>query len=49
MQAGAISLLAYVTDYYVVPRRFTPGFDKSLLGPIYVAISPLPESLTVNQ
>lgn len=30
--AGAVGVaaLAYVTDYYVVPRRFTPGFELSL-------------------
>lgn len=27
---AAISALAYVTDYYVVPKRFTPGFEKRL-------------------
>ena len=26
----AVAALAYVTDYYVVPRRFTPGFEMSL-------------------
>lgn len=26
----AVSALAYVTDYYVVPRRFTPGFELTL-------------------
>lgn len=26
----ATSALAYVTDYYVVPRRLTPGFEKRL-------------------
>jgi hypothetical protein len=35
--ASIVSALAYVTDYYVVPRRLTPGFEqrlsrKSLLG-----------------
>jgi hypothetical protein len=25
-----LSGLAYVTDYYVVPRRLTPGFEKRL-------------------
>ena len=25
--AGAVSALAYLTDYYLVPRRFTPGFE----------------------
>lgn len=23
---------AYVTDYYLVPRRFTPGYEKRLSG-----------------
>ena len=26
----ATSALAYVTDYYIVPRRFTPGFELCL-------------------
>jgi hypothetical protein len=26
----AISALAYIMDYYVVPRRFTPGFELTL-------------------
>lgn len=26
----AISAMAYVTDYYLVPSRFTPGFEKRL-------------------
>lgn len=26
----AVAALAYVTDYYLVPRRFTPGFELSL-------------------
>jgi hypothetical protein len=25
--AAAVSAVAYVTDYHVVPRRFTPGFE----------------------
>jgi hypothetical protein len=29
-RALGISALAYVTDYYVVPRRFTPGFELCL-------------------
>ncbi len=28
--AFGISALAYVTDYYLVPRRFTPGFELCL-------------------
>lgn len=27
---AATSVLAYVTDYYVVPKRLTPGFEKRL-------------------
>ncbi len=26
----AVSALAYITDYHVVPKRFTPGFEKRL-------------------
>jgi hypothetical protein len=29
-RAIGVSILAYVTDYYLVPRRFTPGFELSL-------------------
>jgi hypothetical protein len=29
---AATSALAFVTDYYVVPRRFTPGFERRLSG-----------------
>jgi hypothetical protein len=25
-----VSILAYVTDYHLIPRRFTPGFELSL-------------------
>ena len=28
----AVSAVAYVTDYHVVPRRLTPGFEKRLSG-----------------
>jgi hypothetical protein len=27
---AAVSALAYFVDYYVVPKRFTPGFEKRL-------------------
>ncbi|WP_010587348.1 hypothetical protein [Schlesneria paludicola] len=27
---AAVSALAFVTDYYLVPRRVTPGFEKRL-------------------
>ena len=29
---AAVAAAAYVTDYYVVPRRLTPGFEKRLDG-----------------
>ncbi len=28
--ATAVSVLAYITDFYVVPKRFTPGFEHIL-------------------
>jgi len=28
----AVSAGAYVTDYYLVPKRFTPGYEKRLSG-----------------
>ena len=40
---AAVSALAYVTDYYVVPKRFTPGFEKRLsnasLAGIYATLA----------
>lgn len=29
---AVVAGLAYVTDYYLVPNRFTPGFEKRLSG-----------------
>lgn len=42
--SGALtSALAYVTDYYIVPKRLTPGFEKRLsgqaLGIIYATLA----------
>ncbi|CAN5638135.1 hypothetical protein BH11ARM2_BH11ARM2_38510 [soil metagenome] len=34
----AISALAYATDYYVVPKRFTPGFEKRISQESLVAM-----------
>lgn len=34
---AAISALAYVTDYHVVPRRLTPGFEMRLSKPALAA------------
>ncbi len=31
--AALVAAAAYVTDYYVVPKRLTPGFEKRLSGP----------------
>ena len=39
----ATTALAYVVDYHVVPRRFTPGFElrlpKPALFPIYASLA----------
>lgn len=32
MAGMAVSAGAYVTDYYLVPKRFTPGYEKRLTG-----------------
>lgn len=40
---AAVAAGAYVTDYYVVPKRFTPGYEKRLSGQslalIYAALA----------
>jgi len=40
---GATSAVAYVTDYMVVPKRLTPGFEMRLSKPslaaIYIALA----------
>jgi predicted permease len=40
---AAVSAIAYVTDYHVVPQRFTPGFEKRLsnssLAAVYGALA----------
>jgi hypothetical protein len=36
--AAAVTAIAYVTDYYLVPRRFTPGFEKRLSGKSLAAV-----------
>ena len=48
-----ISILAYITDYHLIPRRFTPGFELCLTRRsfpwIYGALAAgliLPEALT---
>jgi hypothetical protein len=30
LAGAAVSTLAFITDYYVVPKRLTPGFEKRL-------------------
>ena len=32
LDAAAVTAAAYVTDYYLIPKRFTPGFEKRLSG-----------------
>lgn len=32
MGGAAVSVGAYITDYYLVPKRFTPGYEKRLSG-----------------
>jgi hypothetical protein len=43
MGAAAVTTGAYVTDYYLVPKRLTPGFEKRVsgrsLGMIYGALA----------
>ena len=34
----ATAALAYVTDYYIVPKRLTPGFEKRLSSPSMFAV-----------
>lgn len=35
---AAIASLAYVTDYHLVPRRFTPGYEKKVSAKSLAAI-----------
>ncbi|WP_310005272.1 hypothetical protein [Caballeronia sp. LZ043] len=41
--AAATALIAYVVDYHVVPKRFTPGFEAHVstrsLAMAYVALA----------
>jgi hypothetical protein len=43
LRGAAVSAAAYVTDYHLVPRRLTPGFELRLprlaLAPIYAALA----------
>ena len=43
LRAAATTGLAYVTDYHVVPKRLTPGFElrlsKPSLAAIYIALA----------
>ncbi len=36
--AAVVTAGAYVTDYYLVPERFTPGYEKRLSGKALAAI-----------
>ena len=45
---AAVAGLAYVTDYYVVPKRLTPGFEKRLsLTSMLIVYSALAASLAI--
>lgn len=41
-KAAGVTAASYVTDYYLVPKRLTPGFEarlsKGALGAVYVAL-----------
>jgi len=43
LAAAAVAAGAYVTDYYLVPKRFTPGFEKRMpltsLAVVYGALA----------
>ena len=43
LDGGLIAALAYVTDYHVVPRRLTPGFEmrmpRAALAAVYAALA----------
>lgn len=36
--AAAVTASAYITDYYLVPKRLTPGFEKRVSGKSLAAI-----------
>jgi len=42
VKAAGVTAASYATDFYVVPRRFTPGFEERLspraLAAVYVAL-----------
>jgi hypothetical protein len=38
VRGAAVSALAYVIDYHVVPKRLTPGFEMRLPAPALAAI-----------
>jgi hypothetical protein len=42
-KSAAVTVAAYVTDYHIVPNRFTPGFEARLspsaLGAVYGALA----------
>jgi hypothetical protein len=43
VRGAAVSALAYVTDYHIVPRRLTPGFElrlpRAALAGVYAALA----------
>lgn len=41
-KAAGVTIASYVTDYYLIPKRLTPGFEERIspraLGAVYVAL-----------
>lgn len=49
-KGALVSALAYVTDYYVVPKRLTPGFEKRFTaGAMLVMYSALAAALAAGE
>ena len=38
LDAAAVTAGAYLIDYYLIPKRFTPGFEKRLSGKSLAAV-----------
>ncbi|PTQ81518.1 hypothetical protein C8R21_10969 [Nitrosospira multiformis] len=37
-RGAAVAVAAYIIDYYLIPKRFTPGFEKRVSGKSLTAI-----------
>ena len=38
LDAAAVTAGAYLIDYHLIPKRFTPGFEKRLSGKSLAAV-----------